>query len=337
MLIFWLLIILFLCIIEPFATYFWDTKKLRRFPNATRFSGIFNISFILQRLRGFRSKEIHLIHQKHHVLRIGPNTISFSSPSAIKAIYGHSTPCIKGGSYAAALRSHPGLIEVIDKQQHASKRRILSHAFATRNLEEWEFKVVDKVQRLLRQFDRICLEERAGGSENGIVDFRRWANLFSVDAIVDIALSERSGCLDRGDDLITIITSEGRSKAVRFIKTLHAARRPTSMFIWSSWYWYLELILKNIPGFFRDQRQVGRGFTEIIEHLVRQRLKRYHQGEELDDLTSCLLENKAGQARNLIVEEIEGDITTLRKYFLAKTINSVANCYQWMPGPTQRP
>lgn len=315
MLIYWFLIIALLFIIEPFATYLWDTKKLRRFPNATLFSGVWNIPFILQRLRGFRSKEIHSAHEKHSILRIGPNTVSFSSPSAIRAIYGHSTPCVKGGSYTTAPRAHPGLIEIIDKQQHANKRRILSNAFATRNLEQWEFKVVDKVQRLLHQFDRIC--DNGSANSDGIIDFRRWANLFSVDAIVDIALSERSGCIDRGDDLVSITTSKGTLKEVRFVQTLHAARRPTSWLVWSTWYQPLEFVLKRLPGPFRDQWQEGQGFTEIIEHLVRQRVERYNQGEKLDDLASCLLEDKAGQSRNLGVAEIEGDITTLRELFLA--------------------
>lgn len=318
-----LLLFLVLWLLEPFVTYYLNTKKLRRFPNAATFSGVTNLAFILQRLRGFRSKEIHSAHEKHPVVRVGPNVVSFSSPNAIRAIYGHSSPCLKGGSYENAGVDHPGLIEVIDKQKHADKRRILSNAFATRNLEQWEFKVADKVKRMIRQFDQMCCEAREPTNQPGVIDFRRWANLFSVDAIVDIALSERLGCLDQGDDQVTITALDGAPKDVHFIQSLHSARRPTSILVWSAWFQPIKLILKHLPGLFRAQWQAGDGFTAIIKSLVDRRIQRYKNGEELDDLASCLLADKAGHARDLSVAEIEGDVTTLRKFSLNEHLPTV--------------
>lgn len=320
---------------EPVIRYFWDEKKLRRFPEATYLSGVTNIPFLMQRWRGFRSKEIHSVHEKHPVLRLGPNSLSFSSPAAIRAIYGHSTPCRKGGSYERALSAHPGLIEVVDQQEHASKRRILSNAFATRNLEQWEFKIADKVEQMVRQFDRIC-DEAESGKRAGVIDFRKWANLFSVEAIVDIALSEKLGCLERGDDNVTITSPEGEAKQVRFIRSLHSARRPTSMIVWSNWFRELRFLLESIPGPFRTQSQVGKGFTKILEYLVRRRVTHYAEGDSLDDLVHCLLEDKSGQPRHPSMAGIEGDVSTLRKYTRSNMTYLLANITQWMLDPRQQ-
>lgn len=277
-------------------------------------SGVSNLSYILQRWRGFRSKEIHAAHEKHPILRVGPNSVSFSSPDAIRAIYGHSTACIKGGTYSTAAGGHPSLLDVVHKGEHARKRRILSHAFATRNLEQWEFKVTDKVQRLVSQFDRICREAVAGdGYVPPTIDYRRWANLFTVEAITDIALSQHLGCLERGNDLVAIQTHNGREKTVGYIDCLHAGKRATSVLIWSTtWFRLSRSVLGKLPGYFRSQWEKGQDFDELIQHLVRQRIKRYKNGEELDDLVGCLLEDKVGKARNLEIGETEAEVSTLR-------------------------
>lgn len=296
------------------ATYLLDTKNLRRFPNASTLSGISNLSFILQRWRGFRTKEVHAAHEQYPVVRVGPNTVSFSTPKAIKAIYGHSTPCIKGGSYEHADQAHIGLIDMIDKQRHADKRRILSNAFATRNLEGWEFKVADKVRRLVAQFDRISAQDATQDANAGVVDFRRWTNLFTVEAIVDIAFSQKLGLLDKGDDSVTITASNGATKSIRYIESLHAARRADSHLVWTPWFGPLKFILGRVPGFLRDNWRVGEGFGELVKHVVQQRVKRNDAGEELDDLFSCLLQDKAGQARKVCIEDLEGDAAAFSKY-----------------------
>ncbi|KAL7928364.1 cytochrome P450 [Trichoderma chlorosporum] len=308
MIIYLLSVALLLLVLEPLLTYYWDEKKLRRFPNANLVSGISDVGYILQRYRRFRSKEIHEAHLQHPVVRVGPNSLSFSTPDAIRAIYGHNTQCIKGGTYITAAGLHPSLLDVVDKEEHARKRRILSHAFATRNLEQWEFKVTDKVQKIVAQFDLMCHKNK----EEADIDFRMWSNLFTIEAIVDIALSHHLGCLGRGIDLVYITAKDGREKAVNYIDCLHAGRRATSMLIWSTkWFTSLRFVLKKIPGFFQTQWRKGQGFDEMVQHLVQQRLQRHENGEQLEDFVGCLLQDKHGEARNLDIGEIEAEVATL--------------------------
>lgn len=298
-------------IIEPLARYFIDTKNLRRFPNHNALSGITNFGYMLMRYGGFRSRKLQEAHQHRPVLRIGPNSVSFSSPDAIRAIYGHSANCVKGDMYAAPAGPHVSLLDVIDKQAHARKRRYMSHALATRNLQIWEFKVADKVERLIGQFDTIC--DKAG-TEITTVDFRKWSNLFTIEAIVDIALSYRLGCLDRGNDYVTITTVSGKEKQVRYIEGLHAGKRATSMLVWSTgWFRFMRVILSSVPGWFRSQRQKGVEFDEMVSYLTRNRLERYRNGEDLDDIIRCVIEDKGGELRRLPQGEIEAEVSVMRK------------------------
>lgn len=84
---------------------------------------------------GARSTYLAKLHQKHPVIRTGPNSLSYGDPHAIKDIYGHNTPCIKDGSYVITAGSHFHLADVIDKHDHARKRKTLSSAYAIKNLE----------------------------------------------------------------------------------------------------------------------------------------------------------------------------------------------------------
>lgn len=83
--------------------------------------------------------------------------------------------------------SHYHLADVVDKGEHARKHKVLSSAYALKNLESWEYKVADKVERMIRRFDKRCTVPLPGGkhpdSEDLNVDFRMWTNLFSLDAI----------------------------------------------------------------------------------------------------------------------------------------------------------
>lgn len=297
-----------LCLLHPLLVYLWDPKKLRRFHNQNKLSGITNLGYIYERCRGFRSRNLHLVHQQHSVVRIGPNSVSFSSPDAIRSIYGHATPCSKGDMYDLTRGGHASLLDVVDRNEHARKRRLLSNAFATRNVQHWEFKIGDKVQRLLVQFDAAC-----GESGEGQVDFRRWTNLFTVDALVDIAASYRTGCLDRGDDLITFPDANGDEKACRYIEYLHAPRRVNSMVVWcGSWSPALRSALQLLPGL-RPQWQKGPLFDELANHLTHQRVQRQVVGEELDDLVGSLLQDKQGLPRNFDIAEVVAEMTLFSK------------------------
>ena len=71
-------------IVWPVVEYFRDPKGLRKYPNLNILSGITDFSFIYEAHKGFRSQVLLVAHQKSPVVRIGPNSLSYSDISAIK-------------------------------------------------------------------------------------------------------------------------------------------------------------------------------------------------------------------------------------------------------------
>ncbi len=73
-------------IIYPIAYYFYDPKGLRKYPNLNPLCGITDLGFIYEaNFTPFRSRDALLkAHKKSPVVRIGPNSLSFSEISAIK-------------------------------------------------------------------------------------------------------------------------------------------------------------------------------------------------------------------------------------------------------------
>lgn len=169
-------------------------------------SGISSLPFMVLAHGGARSTYLSKLHQKHPVIRTGPNSLSYGDLRAIKDIYGHNTPCTKDGSYVISSGSHYHLADVIDKHDHARKRKLLSSAYAIKNLEGWEHKVADKTYKLVKHLDECCTAPLATGEvpklEDVNVDYRKWTNFFTLDAIADIGLSDSLGFLDRGHDKV---------------------------------------------------------------------------------------------------------------------------------------
>jgi hypothetical protein len=87
-------------VIWPVVVYFRDPKGLRKYPNLNVLSGITDLGFVYEAHQGFRSSALLKAHKKHPVVRIGPNSLSYSSISAIKV--GHLL-CYGGPSYGLAV------------------------------------------------------------------------------------------------------------------------------------------------------------------------------------------------------------------------------------------
>lgn len=71
-------------IIYPVVKYYRDPKGLRKYPNLNAWSGLTDLSFVWEADRGFRSQRLLEAHQKHPVIRTGPNSLSYGDPRAIK-------------------------------------------------------------------------------------------------------------------------------------------------------------------------------------------------------------------------------------------------------------
>lgn len=272
-------------VIYPLAVYFQDAKGLRKYPTLDPFSGIWNVSYILETHRGFRSKTLARLHKTHPVIRIGPNHLSYGDVSAIKDIYGHNTKATKDESYVMTAGSHFHLADVVEKHEHARKRKVLASAYALKNLEGWEHKVADKTVRLIKQFDERCTEPLTEGRnpepKDLTVDYRAWTNFFTLDAIADIGLSERLSFLDQGDDVCTAERGDGYTWKAHFRPSLYEHTKKQSL--WApSYSWYKTLMaVSNIVPYYAKMASNSPNWDGIVLNRATTRLKRYQAGEKV--------------------------------------------------------
>lgn len=303
-------------VIWPVVNYFRDPKGLRKYPNLNLVSGITDFGFVYEAHKGFRSDALLKAHQKHPVVRIGPNSLSYSSISAIKDIYGHNTKCLKDLFYDTLAGSHHHLADVTDKLDHQRKRRILSSAYALKNLEGWEHKVADKTARFITAADKHCTLPLKKGTvpaaEELTFDYRAYANFFTLDAIADIGLSERLGFLDQGHDLVTAETMSGKLYKVNYRACLHATARAQSVLVWAySSYPTLWKLAPFISPSYRKMIKLNEGWNDIVWHRATQRLARYRAGEKLDDFFSALMDDKNGNPNGMEWGEVVAEISIM--------------------------
>ncbi|CAM1506349.1 Fc.00g059900.m01.CDS01 [Cosmosporella sp. VM-42] len=307
-----LLVYFVLC---PIYNYFRDPKGLRKYPSVNVLAGITDIGFMYEAVKGFRSKKLSELHQKHPVIRIGPNSLSFTGAQAIKDIYGHGTQCTKDLFYATLAGTHFHLADVLDKREHARKRKVLSSAYALKNLEEWEYKVADKTERFIKACDAACTAPLAADRPDPTeltFDYRKYTNFFTIDAIADIGLSEHLGFLDSGTDECVGERTDGMLHNVNFRAALHNMAIAQACIVWAyPWYNFNIFLAKLISSEFRRLWRFNDDWNDIVYHRAQKRLRRYQAGEKLDDFFQALMENKSGQQNHPELGEVVAEVSIM--------------------------
>lgn len=326
-------------VVYPIIGYFRDVNGLRRYPNMHPLSGVSSIPFMVLAHGGARSTYMAKLHQTYPVIRVGPKSLSYGDVRAIKDIYGHNTPCTKDGAYVITSGSHYHLADVIDKHDHARKRKLLSSAYAIKNLEGWEYKVADKTAKLNRHLDTCCTSPLISGElplvEDLTVDYRKWTNFFTLDAIADIGLSDTLGFLDRGHDRVTGRRLDGTTYECNFRDCLYQTARKQSLLIWPYEWYSLVNKISNIIPFYNRMAKLAKDWDGIPIELAHKRLQRYRAGEKLDDFFQALMEDRNGQPHNLEWGEIVAEISIMMNAGSATTAIAMTNVlFQLLKNPS---
>lgn len=251
-------------------------------------------------------------------------------------IYGHNTRCGKDIFYKALSGTHFHLADVIDKPEHARKRKVLSSAYALKNLEGWEHKVADKTERFIRGCDAACTaplnkEFERPDPKDLTFDYRAWTNFFTLDAIADIGLSERLGFLDQGSDRVRAETMDGKIHHVNYRECLHSTARAQSSIVWAyDWYGFNMKLTRLFSNRFRKMWHLMDGWNDIVYHRATQRLKRYEAGEKLDDFFQALMEDKNGAPHNLEWGEIVAEVAIMMNAGSDTTAIAMNNVMFWL-------
>lgn len=300
----------------PVILYFYDRKGLRKYPNYSILSGVTDLCHCYLSAGGFRSRDLHEAHKENPILRIGPNALSFGHTKAIKDIYGHGTKCIKDLNYEVLKGSHAHLIDVIDKGDHARKRKLMSAAFAIKNLERWEYKVASLMQRLVQAFDKLCTAPMKKAYDivdpaDLTLDFNMWINLWTIEAINNIALSSTLGLLEQGSDVVTAEKLDGALYKARYRQSQNQTSYAQSVFVWDyANYPSLAWLSKFVPKWRKTWKE-AEPWNDVVYHQAASRLRRYQEGDKLDDFFSCLMEDKSGRPNMLEWGEIVSEISVI--------------------------
>ncbi|KAK0609956.1 cytochrome P450 [Bombardia bombarda] len=147
-------------------------------------------------LQGRWSHTIKELHQRYGpVVRVGPNTLSFSTVHAARAIYGNKPLFLKNDMYDAfgsGLKGGPsGLFPEKDPEVHAELKRVFAPCFFEDELRRQEPLVQKYVDLLV---DRIEEHE----VDKGGVDINFWARAYVADVISDLSFGEPFGSLADG-------------------------------------------------------------------------------------------------------------------------------------------
>ncbi|PNS18416.1 Isotrichodermin C-15 hydroxylase [Sphaceloma murrayae] len=151
----------------------------------------------LWHLKKSKDGDLHRImiqlHQQHgYLVRIGPNEVSVSDPTAIKTIYGAGTRFYKSNWYSV-WQGHRkfDLFGERDEKKHGQQRKLVSRAYAMETLKDLEPYVDHTTQILYHN-----LRQRQGQ----IVDLGRWVQLFAFDIIGELSFSRSFNFLESAKD-----------------------------------------------------------------------------------------------------------------------------------------
>lgn len=143
-------------------------------------------------LSGQSHKKILQLHQRYGtVVRVAPDTLSYSHPNAFTEIRGHRKHH-QDEHGKDPIHQFMNLDNIIgaNRADHARMRRVMSHGFSAQSMLDQQPIIRSYVDRL---FDK--LREKAA-SGDGPVNVVNWYNYTTFDVIGDLAFGEPFGCLD---------------------------------------------------------------------------------------------------------------------------------------------
>jgi cytochrome P450 len=304
--------------VQPILAYVRDAKHLRQFPSPS-YAGISSLWRIFQNLHFRHYLAVHEAHQKlgTHV-RIAPNHISISDPKAMNDIYGHGAGYLKDAWYDGGRGEYAHMADARVKTEHQAKRKKLAHVFAQKTIADMEPVITDTIAVLLTQIDKAI---REGSTFN----MRRYLNFFTIDVFSRLLYSESLECLERGNDIVTAETPNGKVYKAPFIKSLHDATIINTVLGMEAP--LLPLTRKLFS--WHPYKKAGTDYDNIVYHNTAKRLR---NTDAEGDIFSSLLENNRGEPIGMPLGEILAEASVMMNAgtdtTTAALTNAVFLCYK---------
>ncbi|KAK0701956.1 cytochrome P450 4F3 omega-hydroxylase [Lasiosphaeria miniovina] len=156
-------------------------------PPARKFSFLPCIAMSLQ---GRESHAVRDLHARYGpVVRVNPDIVSFTEPTAWREIYGY--PGVKKFKKSGYRQLRPGVPDLLTASgdDHARQRAALSRAFSDKALREQEHYFQDHIDLLLARLDEKCEQAQP-------FNMVEWVEFLAFDIIGTLAFSSSFHCLD---------------------------------------------------------------------------------------------------------------------------------------------
>lgn len=214
------------------------------------------LPFISALIRGSISHDVRKFHQKYgNVVRIAPDEVTFSSPSAWDDILNRADKKVflKDHIWWKEVPGLPGqILSAIDPERHARMRKLIMPGFTTGALREQE--------PILQLYTNLLVErltERAEEIPQGCaeLDIGPWMNFTTFDIFGDLGFGESFECLEQ-------------SKYHPWVALIFNSVRATSWIAATRFYPVLEqLIQKLMPP--SAKKMTHDHFRQIAEKVDR--------------------------------------------------------------------
>ncbi|EJC99287.1 cytochrome P450 monooxygenase [Fomitiporia mediterranea MF3/22] len=217
----WILLLLpAIILVVHLVSYFVDSKHIRRNdipgPTLAKVSGSWLGRVALE---GRQSEVVHELHKKFGTfVRLSPNHVSISDPEALQVVYGHGNGMLKSEYYDAfaAPNLRRSVFDTRSREEHARKRKAISHIFSQKSVLEFEPYIHTHLTDFFKQWDKLCDGGRKGFSgiegeggwkgHDGRVWFNAmpWYNYLSFDIISDLAFGTPFGMIRKARDAVPV-------------------------------------------------------------------------------------------------------------------------------------
>ncbi|KAK3997814.1 cytochrome P450-like protein [Cladorrhinum sp. PSN332] len=155
--------------------------------------------------RGDRHLEFWRLHEQYgKFVRFGPNSLSVNSDTALHEIYGHRANVRKAEFYDAFVHPAPNTHNARDRDLHARKRRVLSHAFSDGAIKEVEKYILANIRTFceaIGDYGRVIPENKGWSSPKNMSD---WSSWLAMDILGDLCFGKAFHMLERPDNRYTV-------------------------------------------------------------------------------------------------------------------------------------
>jgi cytochrome P450 len=225
---------------------------------------------------------------------------------------------------------HRQLLDTLDKEEYASRRKPFAAAFAQKLVEEKEYNANADIQQLLRQWDKLATPPPRPGQDrfepSELIDARRWINLLMLDLACDFAFGVKSGFVAQGDDLMIIENIRGKTYEAHpeaainpnllIISTLRYAR--SSFFT----------INRKLFSWHRGWKD-GDVITDFVTHLIKTHLAAESDGKERSDFFQALNFTRDGVLTGMDMGELIQQCSLLMVAGSGKTTCAMQNIFRY--------